>query len=97
VQAGAWSSTVTVSYDVLGNIASKSDVGTYSYGGGSCGGGKHAVTSVSGAKMATYCYDANGNMVLGDGRSISYSAFDMPTSITKGIATTSFFGACPRA
>ena len=56
-QAGAnpWSSTVNVAYDILGNILSKSDIGAYAYGGGACGGGTHAVTSVTGAKNATYC------------------------------------------
>ena len=99
VQAGTggFSATVNVVYDVLGNITSKSDVGAYTYGGGACGGGKHAVTSVSGTKAASYCYDANGNMVSGDNRTIAYSAFDMPTQITKGNITTSFFYGPDRA
>ena len=94
---GAWSSTVNVAYDILGNITSKSDVGAYAYGGGACGGGKHAVTSVTGTKNTTYCYDANGNMVTGDNRSVTYAAFDLPTQITKGNITTSFFYGPDRA
>ena len=78
-------STKTVTYDALGNIVNKSDVGNYSYGAGNAG--PHAVTSAGGA---TYSYDANGNNTSGDGRSISYSTFDKPLSISKGGHTTEF-------
>jgi len=80
----------------LGNITSKSDIGTYSYGEAhtACGGanipGRHAVTTVAGEKNASYCYDANGNMTAGDGRSIAYGASDMVTGITRGAATITF-------
>ena len=55
--------TINVTYDDLGNILSKTDIGTYAYGEthGSCltgAAGPHAVSSVSGTKTATYCYDA---------------------------------------
>ena len=88
------SNTVDIDYDALGNIASKSDVGTYTYGqahaacGASGHAGPHAVTTVAGTKNATYCYDANGNMTSGDGRTVTYSAFDKPTHIVKGSNTT---------
>ncbi|MEM7621108.1 MAG: RHS repeat-associated core domain-containing protein [Pseudomonadota bacterium] len=86
--AGA-TKTVTMSYGITGNIHSKSDVGTYTYGEthGACSSGfagPHALTNVSGIKNATYCYDANGNMVSGDGKVVTYSAFDKPTQIQKG-------------
>jgi RHS repeat-associated protein len=94
---GGWTSIVNVAYDIsgLGNIASKSDVGTYTYGEtrpgcGGIAGGKHAVTSISGAKTASYCYDENGNMVSGDGRTIAYAPYDLPTSITRGFSTVTF-------
>lgn len=51
-----------------------------------------AVTSVSGTKTATYCYDANGNMVSGDSRSISYSGFDLPTTTTTAYTLTGHLG-----
>lgn len=81
--------TVTTTYDTLGNITYKSDVGTYTYGQAhvacpSGHAGPHAVTTIAGTKNATYCYDENGNMVSGDGRSVTYSAFDKPTYIVKG-------------
>lgn len=79
--------TATVSYEDTGNgnIKTKSGVGTYAYGG-TCNNikaGPHAVTSITGARPATYCYDQNGNMLSGDGRTITYSAFDKPISINK--------------
>jgi len=82
--------TVTVAYDALGNITSKSDIGTYTYGStDSCGGlaGPHAVRAVAGVKTASYCYDANGAMISGDGRTITWGAFGMPTRIVSGLRT----------
>ncbi|MFL5259463.1 MAG: hypothetical protein ACJ8AS_06890, partial [Hyphomicrobiales bacterium] len=38
----------------------------------------------------SYCYDLNGNMVSGDGRSIVYSPYDLPTSIARGFSTVTF-------
>ena len=61
--------TTTMTYDATGNILSKSDVGTYTYGQAHSActsgfAGPHALTTVAGTKNATYCYDANGNMTL---------------------------------
>ena len=39
---------------------------------------------------ATYCYDANGNMTAGDGRSATYSAFDKPLQVAMGLTATTF-------
>jgi len=46
--------------------------------------GPHALTGVSGARNATYCYDENGNMVLGDGGTVTWAPFDKPVQIVKG-------------
>ena len=51
--------TRTYSYNIIGNITNKSDVGTYSY----TGDHPHAITS---ANSVTYTYDANGSLT-GDG------------------------------
>lgn len=88
--ADPWSEAVDVAYDALGNIVSKSDVGAYGYGGGACGGGIHAVTEVSGPKASSYCYDANGNMVSGGGRTIAYGAAELPVLVAKGAFATRF-------
>ena len=54
--------------------------------------GPHAVTAITTSrsgdlKTASYCYDANGNMTSGDGRTLSYTAFDKPDFIQKGSNT----------
>jgi len=89
VTAGSGATTVDVTYDRLGNITSKSDVGAYSTAATSIcavnGFRPHAVTSVSGTKNTTYCYDANGDLTSGDGRQVTYSAFGMPVAITQNL------------
>ncbi|OZG72357.1 hypothetical protein BTA51_16640 [Hahella sp. CCB-MM4] len=69
--------TQTLSYDSLGNITYKSDVGDYSYGNNA---GPHAVTT---AGANTYVYDANGNMTSGNGRTIQWSSFNKPVLMTQ--------------
>lgn len=65
-------------YDAIGNIVSKSGVGTYSYGSK-----PHAVSSVSGTRAASYQYDANGNLISGDDRTVTWTSFNKPQKITK--------------
>jgi YD repeat-containing protein len=69
-------------YDAIGNIISKSDVGSYAYTGGK----PHAVTQ---AGPNGYTYDPNGNQLTGPGRSVAYTSFNKSSSITKdGLVTT---------
>ena len=82
----------TQDYDAFGNIIYKSDVGHYSYGAGNAG--IHAVTSAGGN---TYTYDANGNMLSGDGRSLTWSSFNKPTLITKNGKSAAFEYGADRA
>ncbi|MFL0799076.1 MAG: FG-GAP-like repeat-containing protein [Agarilytica sp.] len=84
--------TTQVTYDSLGNILTKSGVGSYKYGS-QCenGFGPHAVCEIRGNKNADYIYDVNGNMTSGDGRSISYTSFDKPDQIIKGLNTTDIY------
>jgi len=77
VSFGPTLSTKTVSYDAHGNILQRSDVGTYTYGTK-----PRAVASVAGTLNASYTYDANGNMSGGNGRSITYTSYNMPQTIT---------------
>ncbi|WXG51669.1 MAG: RHS repeat-associated core domain-containing protein [Candidatus Sedimenticola sp. (ex Thyasira tokunagai)] len=82
----AYNSKVVYSYDAQGNIHNKSDIGDYLYGDQertSGHAGPHALLS-AGPNHTGYQYDANGNMVQGGGRSISWSSFNKPTSFTKG-------------
>jgi hypothetical protein len=80
----------TFSYDPLGNLLSKSDVGTYSYP--AAGSPQpHAVTSIGAGTISTgFSYDANGNLTAGFGRTIGYTAANMPANITQGTRTVSF-------
>ncbi len=76
----------TVSYDRIGNITFKSDVGHYTYSGA----GPHAVTRTDGTLNEDYFYDANGNMELGAGRTITWAAFNKVSTILDGGITTAF-------
>jgi RHS repeat-associated protein len=97
----------TVSYDgaSMGNIVTKSDVGTYSYPspGGGTGTRPHAVTGIAGSADGltnpAYTYDGNGNMACVStaagctgtvGRSVSYTAFNMADTITQGSTSIAF-------
>lgn len=88
-------STKTVTYDDLGNIISKSDVGIYSYNAsGASSVRPHAVAAIvpsgSGTVNTTYTYDANGNMLTGNGRTTSWTSFNMVASITQGTKAVGF-------
>jgi RHS repeat-associated protein len=52
--------TSILTYDAQGNVVTKSDVGTYSYG--QAGTVPHGVTSITGTRPNSYRYDANGQM-----------------------------------
>ncbi len=78
------------SYDPIGNLLSKSDVGTYTYplAGAAL---PHAVSAVAGTINSTFTYDPNGNQTAGLGRSISYTSYNKPSAITQGSSTLRFF------
>ena len=81
------------SYDAIGNMVNKSDVGAadYVYGTGNAAGagdaGPHAVVSAGGA---TYAYDDNGNLTSGAGRALSWRSFNKPATITTTTTTSTF-------
>jgi RHS repeat-associated protein len=82
----------TVAYDATGNITSKSDVGTYTYGTNvTAGAGPHALASVSGTANGvpnpTFTYDLAGNMTSGAGRTVTYTTFNMTKTMTNGGAS----------
>ena len=92
--------TITYSYNEIGNLLSHSKVGTYSYNAsGASSVRPHAVASTSlttgsgaDAKTTTtpYSYDANGNLVSGGGRTLTWDAENQPTQIVKDGVTTTF-------
>jgi RHS repeat-associated protein len=75
--------SLSLTYDSYGNITTKSDVGTYSYGEN--GAPVDAVTSVSGTLNASYLYDANGCRTDGNGLMIAYNGDRKPTRIDRAV------------
>jgi YD repeat-containing protein len=100
-QAGSGPLTqVTLTYNEIGNILTKSDVGTYTYASLKANGSArpHAVSKImmnDGTTVyANYTYDANGNMLTSldstsKGRTITWNSWNMPNSVVGNkIATT---------
>ncbi len=78
----------TYGYNAIGNITSKAGVGTYTYPtSGSTSIRPSAVTAITGtvAGLAnpTFTYDDNGNLLTGLGRTVTWSAGNMPATLTK--------------
>jgi RHS repeat-associated protein len=93
--AGSGDTAKTVGYDALGDITSKSDVGTYSYpASGSSSVQPHAVSgitgTVNGVVNPTFTYDADGNMTAGDGRTMTWTSFNMAATVTEGTTSSAF-------
>lgn len=70
----------TYAYDAVGNFTQKSDVGAYAYTG----------SRLSSIGRDTYSYDANGNVLSGAGRTLTWTSFNMPKTIVKGTTTLTF-------
>jgi RHS repeat-associated protein len=85
--------TLNYQYDTLGNIIDKTGVGSMQYGAG--GAGPHAVTYVNNG--AQFSYDANGNMLTGNGRTIRYNGADQAYQLSKGSSTVNFSYAADRS
>ncbi len=80
---------VTAAYNDLGNITSRTDVGSFSYGAASTG--PHALTGVTGGAFNKSCgYDAKGNRVTDGATSLTYSSFNKPVRMVKGGDTLRF-------
>ena len=77
---------VELSYNALGMLLAKSDVGVYTYGASGAGAVRpHALLSLALAAGGsnTYSYDANGNLSAASGgkyRTIAYTSFNLPDS-----------------
>lgn len=79
-------------YDDIGNILSKTGTGTGNYVYPSSGANSvrpHAVSSIPG--VGSFGYDDNGNLLSGAGRTVTWNSFDMPITITKGSASSTFY------
>ena len=82
----AGGATKTMTYDDLGNITSKSDVGAYAY----AGAGNHRPHAVKVAGSNAYAYDANGNMTAGAGRTLAWTSFNKVAAIAQGATSVSW-------
>lgn len=82
----------TIVYAPGGNIRSKTSVGDYYYGGNvNCAAGSNGgIHAVCKAGSNTYAYDANGNLTGGGGRSLTWTPWNMPASLTQGGQTTTW-------
>ncbi|GAB4507537.1 MAG: hypothetical protein Tsb0026_03400 [Sulfuricaulis sp.] len=80
----------TYNYDTIGNITFKSDVGNYAYNSSGTNSVRpHAVTTTTGGAVTTsFTYDANGNMLTGNGKTVTYASFNKAKTIQKGSTTT---------
>src|SRR5690606_4572693 len=72
--AGPGAQSTSLAYDSIGNLQSKTGVGSYTYHPTR----RHAVTSAGGT---SYGYDANGNMTSRGGATIGWSSYNRPTLI----------------
>lgn len=54
--------------------------------------GSNALTTINkvGGGSSAFTYDKNGNQTAGDGRSLVYTSFNMPKTITKGSTTSNY-------
>lgn len=73
----------TITYDAMGNIASNSRVGAYTYGTTR----PHAVTA---AGQNTYVYDAAGLMTSGAGRTMTWDGDGRLAAVTRNGVTTTY-------
>lgn len=76
-----------LSYDAMGNITSKSDVGggaTWTYHATK----KHAVTQ---AGSSSYGYDDNGNQTTRNGNNVEWTSYNYPKHIENGTEYHDFF------
>jgi RHS repeat-associated protein len=71
-------------YSDIGNITSKSDVGSYTY---PTSGKVHAVSSVAGQ---SWSYDANGNLLTSGTRTLTWTSFNMPATAQVGASAYSW-------
>jgi RHS repeat-associated protein len=79
VSSSVGRASIQYSYDVFGNLSSKSDVGIYSYDPTRL----HQVTQIAqpGAASRSYAYDANGSMTARDSGEILWYSSGLPKRI----------------
>ncbi len=88
---------ITYDYDAVGNLKYKDDYASnYVYGNGlrtNGNAGPNAVYQVNKNDIGaiSFSYDNNGNLRTGDGKTLTYNAFNKPLSVSKNGITSDFF------
>ncbi|WP_373989876.1 Ig-like domain-containing protein [Duganella sp. BuS-21] len=77
-------------YDDIGNLKSKTGVGNYNYLQSGAGVKRPHALLGFGTDTTSFQYDLNGNQTNGAGRTATWTTFDMPKTITKGVYTSQF-------
>ncbi|MBV1777396.1 hypothetical protein KSF73_16870 [Burkholderiaceae bacterium DAT-1] len=72
------------SYTLDGSIASKSGMGSYTYVPNT-----HKLKNISGVS-GDFSFDDNGNQLTGNGRTTTWTSFDMPDTISRNNSTSQF-------
>ena len=72
--SGPAGQSTTIGYDAIGNVTSKTGVGSYTYHATR----KHAVVNAGGT---AYVYDANGNMTKRGGATVTWRSHNRPNKI----------------
>ncbi|MES2693281.1 MAG: RHS repeat-associated core domain-containing protein [Verrucomicrobiota bacterium] len=81
---GSYTTTKSHTYDRIGNIASKTGLGNYTYD-------PLRPQAVSGANGSSYTYDFAGNMKTGaGGLAVTWTSFNQPETIAKGGHSSAF-------
>jgi len=93
---GGVSQIINYNFDGLGNLLVKDDYATnYQYGGNLNGKayGPNQVRQIAkvDGTTTTFDYDANGNLLSGDGRTLVFNAINKPIYVSQGSNQTSFF------
>ena len=92
---GVATPNLDVGYDALGNITSKTSIGSYTYSSACTGSTRCAAATrphaVSAAGGNSYAYDYNGNMTTRNGSSIAWTSYNLPSTINKGGNSSQFF------
>ncbi|WP_194165961.1 SpvB/TcaC N-terminal domain-containing protein [Shewanella sp. YLB-07] len=81
-----FAATVDYGYDAVGNLLKKSDYSVNSanaYEYGACNGPNRvcAITKPINNQRVTFSYDSRGNLLTGDGLTMTYNALDKPLTI----------------
>lgn len=100
--SGAGLITQAYSYDSIGNITTRSDAGTYNYGAANAlphalakltradGGVRQFSYDLSGNLIQEIEKDSSGNVLSAKGRTVTWTSFNMPASITGGSGTVRY-------